>query len=579
MKKLALFLVLVLSTYVFAQFGNYVGTIQTINLKAETDRFSIFIAGDGKLEPNTVVIDNPPRIALDFPNVRNMLYPKVIEAEPNSYVHRIRTSLYAKGRETISRVTVDLKNRWDYSLFRTKDGVVLSVAPAFKPGSTQAAPKPEATTKTPPSAEEPVKETTTPSSTDHPSDSTASPPQSTNPTTSTDTSTDSKNEAPASVVAPSPSSTSNTSTSTVPPLTSTDNPTASSTVPPPSSTGSLSTSTTGSPATSTEKAPTSAAPPPSTSTVPVPSSTSPEPTITKEKPVEKAPEKPAETPAKKPSQTAVPQQYIPAPARQDPSASVIPFTTPPSQDIVIGSEDLLEVSVFELPQFNTTARVQGDGTITMPLVGSIEVRGLKKKDVEIKIATALQAKYVNNANVSVNVKEYKSRQVSVLGEVKSPGAYYVMSQRTLLQLLSEAGGLTNTAGPKCYVFRPGAPKIEINLRDLMVNGNPELNILIYPGDVVNVPTDVKIIIYVLGAVRLPGAVQLSTSMPVTLLAAIAGAGGPSESAKQSDVRIKRKNATGEENIIKVNLKDIMKGKVEDIPLFEGDMVTVPESFF
>ena len=275
----------------------------------------------------------------------------------------------------------------------------------------------------------------------------------------------------------------------------------------------------------------------------------------------------------------------PPPQKQNPPAQTqaqpiyIPPPAPIQQDIVIGAEDLIEVSVFELPQFNTTARVQGDGTITMPLVGSVEVRGLKKKDVEAKIAAALQAKYVNNANVSVNVKEYKSRQVSLLGEVKSPGAYYIMSQRTLLQLLSEAGGLTSAAGGKCFVFRPGSPKIDIDLRELMVNGNLAMNILIYPGDVVNVPADAKITVYVLGAVRQPGAVQMSTSMPVTLLSAIANAGGPSESAKQSDIKIKRKNISGTENVIKANLKDILKGKVEDIPLFEGDIVTVPESFF
>jgi protein involved in polysaccharide export with SLBB domain len=82
-----------------------------------------------------------------------------------------------------------------------------------------------------------------------------------------------------------------------------------------------------------------------------------------------------------------------------------------------------------------------------------------------------------------------------------------------------------------------------------------------------------------GAVNKPGAVQLNSAMPITLMAAIAAAGGPAESAKQSDIKIKRKNAVGAENIIKANLKDILKGKVEDILLYEGDVVTVPESFF
>ena len=455
MKKLALFLTLLLSANAFAQFGSQVGIINDIQVKSDGDRFSILIIGSGKLEPNTIMIDSPPRIALDFPNVKNALYPKTIEADPNSYIHRIRTSLYAKGRETISRITIDLKNRWDYGLFKTKEGVVLTLAPANR----NSTPGEAANSKQPPAA------VTVP---------------------------------PPSVAKTSPSSSGNKAT--------------------------------------------------------------------------------AKPPVKKPEVTANPPVNMPVQQEYPPSSAMPPASQPP-QDIVIGSEDLLEISVFELPQFDTTARVQGDGTITMPLVGSIEVRGLKKKDVEAKIATALQAKYVNNANVSVNVKEYKSRQVSLLGEVKQPGAYYVMSQRTLLQLLSEAGGLSPSAGPKCYVFRPGAAKIEINLRDLMVNGNPALNIPIYPGDVVNVPPDTKVVIYVLGAVRQPGAVQLSSTMPITLLAAVAAAGGPTDSAKQSDIKIKRRHSTGRENLIKVNLKDILRGEAEDIPLFEGDIITVPESFF
>jgi polysaccharide export outer membrane protein len=252
---------------------------------------------------------------------------------------------------------------------------------------------------------------------------------------------------------------------------------------------------------------------------------------------------------------------------------------PGNMDVLIGPEDLLEVSVFDLPQFNTTSRVAGDGTITMPLVGSIEVRGLSKKQVEQKIASALEAKYVNDANVSVNIKEYKSRQVSVLGAVKTPGPYYVISHRTLLQLLSETGGLNTDASEKCYIFREGANRIEIDLHDLMVNGNQNLNVEIYPGDVVNFPAVTKITVYVLGAVKSPGAIEMTSSMPVTLIGAIARAGGPTDSANKSGVQVRRKDENGQEQIIKVNLKEVLSGKAPDVPLQAGDIINVPESFF
>jgi polysaccharide export outer membrane protein len=240
---------------------------------------------------------------------------------------------------------------------------------------------------------------------------------------------------------------------------------------------------------------------------------------------------------------------------------------------------LLDITVFELPQFNVAARVAGDGTITMPLIGSVEVRGLNKKQVERKIEQALQAKYINDPSVSVTIKEYRSRQVSILGAVNNPGAYTIISPRTLLQLLSEAGGLGQNAGKRCFIFRSGASRIEIDLDDLMNNGNPDLNVPILPGDVINIPVESKIIVYVLGAVRNPGAVEMTSSMPVTLLAAIARAGGPTEQANKSGIQIRRRNAEGEEQVIKANLKEILGGKEPDVDLVSGDVVNVPESFF
>lgn len=248
-------------------------------------------------------------------------------------------------------------------------------------------------------------------------------------------------------------------------------------------------------------------------------------------------------------------------------------------DIHIGPEDLLEITVFELPQFNVTTRVSGDSTVTMPLIGSVEVGGLTKKEAEKKIAAALETKYVNNASVSINIKEYKSKQVSILGAVKNPGAYYILSKRTLLQLLSDAGGLAPQAGSKCFVFRSGSPKIEIDLNQLMNSGNDSFNIQIQPGDVVNIPVETKVIVYVLGAVHSPGAIEMTTTLPVTLLAAIARAGGLTDEANKSNIQIRRKDDSGVDTVIKVNLKDILNGKAADVPLNSGDTVNISESFF
>jgi polysaccharide export outer membrane protein len=254
-------------------------------------------------------------------------------------------------------------------------------------------------------------------------------------------------------------------------------------------------------------------------------------------------------------------------------------SVPSDVDIHIGAEDLLEITVFELPQFNVISRVSGDGTVTMPLVGSVEVGGLTKKDAEKKIAAALETKYVNNASVSINIKEYKSKQVSILGAVKNPGAYYILSNRTLLQVLSDAGGLTPQAGSKCFVFRSGAEKIEVDLNELMNSGNEKFNVPVRPGDVINIPLETKVIVYVLGAVRSPGAIEMTTTLPVTLLAAIARAGGLTDEANKSNIQIRRKDEKGVDSVIKVNLKDILNGKTADVLLNPGDAINISESFF
>ncbi len=266
-------------------------------------------------------------------------------------------------------------------------------------------------------------------------------------------------------------------------------------------------------------------------------------------------------------------------SQEEKAVSTESTATPSPIDIHIGSEDLLEVTVFELPQFNVTSRVSGDGTVTMPLVGSVEVGGLTKKEAEKKIAAALETKYVNNASVSINIKEYKSKQVSILGAVKNPGAYYILSNRTLLQLLSDAGGLSPQAGKICFVFRSGAPKVEIDLDELMNSGNEKLNIPVKPGDVINIPSETKVVVYVLGAVRTPGAIEMTTTLPVTLLAAIARAGGLTDEASKSNIQIRRKDDKGADTVIKVNLKDILNGKTADVPLHPGDAINISESFF
>jgi polysaccharide export outer membrane protein len=251
----------------------------------------------------------------------------------------------------------------------------------------------------------------------------------------------------------------------------------------------------------------------------------------------------------------------------------------------IGPGDLLQINVFEVPELTHEVRVSEDGSINLPLLGRIVVEGLTQDGLVQELTRLLQAGYVKNPQVTVFIKEYKSKQVAVIGAVARPGNIELVGRKNLLQMLSAAGGLIETAGNQIYVLREGPDggadpsTIAIDLRDLTVNGNPELNIPIEPGDVINVPIDREFRVFVMGRVRTPGPITAKLSEGITLLQAIAGAGGAVQGAKQTAIMITRKSASGHELKFKVNLKDIIKGKTKDIRLEEGDVVYVPESFW
>lgn len=248
----------------------------------------------------------------------------------------------------------------------------------------------------------------------------------------------------------------------------------------------------------------------------------------------------------------------------------------------IGPGDLLEIKVFELDQLNETARVSEDGAITLPLIGRLKVEGLTQEEIVQKITSLLKNKYVKDPQVTIFIKEYKSNQVAVIGAVKTPGSYELVGRKNLLQIISMARGFTEDAMDQIFVLRQGeggARTIPVDLRALVINGDQTLNIQIEPGDVINVPVDKEIRVFVMGQVNKPGSVTFKLSEKVTLLQAVADAGGLADGAKKSGIIITRKDRQGREKKIRVNISEILSGKQKDLPLEEGDVIFVPESFW
>jgi polysaccharide export outer membrane protein len=249
----------------------------------------------------------------------------------------------------------------------------------------------------------------------------------------------------------------------------------------------------------------------------------------------------------------------------------------------IGPGDLLEIKVFEVDELNQTVRVSEDGSITLPLLGRVSIQGLTQEGVVRKLTDLLQAKYVKNPQVTIFIKEYKNQQVAVIGAVEKAGSYELVGRKSLLQIIAMAGGFSENASNHIFVLREGpdgqAQTIPIDLKALLVEGNQDFNIGIEPNDVISVPVDREIRVFVMGRVNNPGSITAKLSTGLTLFQAIAEAGGLAEGAKERKVTVTRKSTTGEEQKFVINLKDIIKGKKKDFKLQEGDIVHVPGSFW
>jgi polysaccharide export outer membrane protein len=266
----------------------------------------------------------------------------------------------------------------------------------------------------------------------------------------------------------------------------------------------------------------------------------------------------------------------------------VPPALPPARpadasgDYALGSRDLLEIRVFEIPELNLDRRVTDAGTIDLPMLGDFSVAGLTASQVRDKLEKMLTAKYVNRANVSVVVRDYANKPLSVLGAVQRPGTLNISGRMTLLQAISAAGGLTERAGKTIYVMRGSdnglSDTLEIGVDNLLHSPSSQWNVPLMPGDVVNVEAKRGVRIFCLGAVKTPGALDFDGDDRLTLLSVIARAGGLTDKAS-SKIHIKRRGPDGKDVEIVVSFSRVVSGKDPDPTLKSDDVVIVKESFF
>jgi polysaccharide export outer membrane protein len=256
--------------------------------------------------------------------------------------------------------------------------------------------------------------------------------------------------------------------------------------------------------------------------------------------------------------------------------------TPPEAGYRLGPRDLVRIRVFEVPELNVESRVSETGAVTLPLIGDVPASGLTEKEFEARLEGLLEERYVNRASVSVEVVEFRSRPITVIGAVRQPGHLAFPGGWTLLDALAAAGGLADNHGDLIYVMRRAdnglSDQVAIPVDDLFVRGDPDSNLPIRANDLIHVPPRVEVSVYCLGEVRQPGAIVFKSTDRITLLAVLARAGGLTDRASKK-VRIKRRAGEGLGAETVVDYRRVLAGEQPDPELEAGDVVVVKEAFF
>lgn len=270
-------------------------------------------------------------------------------------------------------------------------------------------------------------------------------------------------------------------------------------------------------------------------------------------------------------------------------------------DYPVGSGDLLEISVPGMEELKSTlVRVSNEGKISLPFIGVIHVGGLTEREIKQRIVQRLQQDYMHDPQLTVQVREYRARQIAITGAVAKPGLYSLTSGvETLQDAISLAGGMTKEAAPR-ILFTPAessgdakrqqllspepaiftGPADGIRREDPIVidlnrlaRGNSQRYMLLplKPGDFIVIPSSGEVLVE--GWVEKPGSYKISPRL--TLLGAVAAAGGATFAGDNNAVRIVRAGKTGDKIFLKADLEKIKSGEASDIPVQEGDVIEVP----
>ncbi|RUM40961.1 MAG: periplasmic polysaccharide biosynthesis/export protein [Desulfobulbus sp.] len=240
-----------------------------------------------------------------------------------------------------------------------------------------------------------------------------------------------------------------------------------------------------------------------------------------------------------------------------------------ADDYTIGSGDVLTITVYDHPELKNTVRVSDNGNIVYPLIGEVHVGELKIPEAASKITSMLGDGYIIKPQVNIFIEQFKSKKAIILGQVLNPGLIELQGPTSLLELISQAGGLKDSSGETAIIKREVKGKqqtIKVDLHALIERGDAAQNLQIFGGDTVSISKQGSC--YITGEVNQPNAYPCGKG--TTLLKLISLAGGFNGKASDSSIKIIR---------VINGKKKIFKDVELNTALQADDIIIVPESFF
>ncbi len=249
-----------------------------------------------------------------------------------------------------------------------------------------------------------------------------------------------------------------------------------------------------------------------------------------------------------------------------------------TESLTIGPGDLVHVKVLEASELEQSTRVTDAGALSLILGGNVYVAGLTPSEAALAIKKVLVAgHYILNPHVSVMTEQTATQNVTILGQVRSPGSYTIGTPRPILDVLALAGGLTDLANRTVTIQRRASKERLSFVVSNSANAALDGSVSVLPGDTVIVSR--ADVVYILGDVNRPGGIAIVTNdSKLSAVQAISLAGGTPPNAVPSHTRLIRKAADGSHVEIPLQLSAMEKGKQPDIQLQADDILYVPFSY-